>query len=282
VIFFCLTAPPGLPILGDTTDCVTITVTPAAALTPAFPPFALSSSPNNNTTNCYASLSFSSASGQGSVSSTVTASPAACGGIFTGYALAGPNGNSSNTIQVAVPPEVLVQMIWGETNGQGAIGDNVSEQAVGVAARNRFSQPQFFSSVTTYQAAVTPCPCPPGQFNGVNRAVANNIYNGPSPELSNAVAVFVGTTNVTVANAGCFFTPTASDWANIIGPQLVYQTATLVPASNDPQCYTKTPYGQQYLVKQSIANNANGQGAPAFIFVQQKPSANAPTVTLIP
>ncbi len=133
--------------------------------------------------------------------------------------------------------------------------------------------------MTTYQAAINST-----QFKGVGRAINSNIYNGPNPELNNAVAVFTRTTSVTVANAGCSFTPTAYDWANIIGPQLLYQTTNLVPASNDPGCYTKpnTPYGQEYLVKQSIANNSDGRGAPAFIFVQKKPSAPAPAVILIP
>ncbi len=126
---------------GDMGKYVTTTVSPNnITFAPNFTnQFLLdNTNPNNSNSNCYPTLSFSSGSGQGSVNSTITANSYPCGGIFRGAVLAGPAGHSSNAIEVVVPPEVLVQMIWGEANGQGAIGDNTSELAVGVAARNRF------------------------------------------------------------------------------------------------------------------------------------------------
>jgi len=175
---------------------------------------------------------------------------------------------SSNSTKVVVPPQILIQMLYGEAHGQVAIGDNISQLAVGVVARNRFSQPQWFSGVATYQAAITP-----DQFMGISP-----ITNGPSPELDNAAAVFAGTTTVSVANAGCFFSPTAGGWATIQAA-LASGTKDNFSVERDPSCYSTQ---KQFVVKQSVGNNADGSGAPAFIFQQQRNPATDPAVIQIP
>jgi len=248
---------------GDTNKTITTTISPSIGFTPVFSS-GFQSNPNST---CNANLGFSNRSGTGSVNTTVTAGVAGCSGIFS--ALATYNGAvSQSATTVIVPPQILIQMLYGEAHGQASIGDNTSQRAIGVATRNRFSQPTYFSGVTTYQAAITS-----SQFNGIS-----NISNGPTPDVDNAAAVFAGTDGTPVANAACFFSPTASGWT-AIQTALQSQTTTLPSVSFDPGCYSTN---RQFVVKQSVGTNANGSGAPAFIFEQlRNPSAN-PAVVQIP
>jgi len=171
--------------------------------------------------------------------------------------------------QIVVPPQILIQVLYGEANGQAQIGDNVSEPAIGVTIQNRFGDSTYFPGSTNYQNTITP-----DQFNGI----AGSVNNGPDPELSNAAAVYAGTANMYVANARCFFSPDASGWAQI-QVALSSGTTTIPSVNNDPGCYPSSI--RQFLYKSSIGYNANRNGAPAFIFVQPR-SASAPAVVQIP
>jgi hypothetical protein len=183
--------------------------------------------------------------------------------------------SSSNSTQVVVPPQILLQMLYGEAHGQAAIGDSVSQLAAGVTARNRFSQPGWFSGVTTYQDAITG-----SQFESIRTCLAQNncIPNGPTPDIDNAAAVFAGTTTVSAANAGCFFSPSHEAWLTIQA-QLQSPNAVLTRVPNDTGCYGNR---MQYVVKQSVGSNADGRGAPAFIFVQERDPSSSPAVIEIP
>lgn len=112
------------------------------------------------------------------------------------------------------------------------------------------------------------------QFDGIN----TGINNGPDPELGNAAAVYSGTANVSVANARCFFSPTARGWT-LIQAALSSGATTIPTVRHDPGCYPLSI--RQFVYKGSIWNNANGSGAPAFIFVQLR-NASDPAVIQIP
>jgi hypothetical protein len=89
---------------------------------------------SNNASSCQVSLTFQSPQ---SSSSVVTASPANCSGIFSIQA----NVNSTAAYgTVVVPPQILIQMLYGEAHEQTVIGDSVSEPAIGVATQNRFNR----------------------------------------------------------------------------------------------------------------------------------------------
>lgn len=250
---------------GDTNRTITTNVTPGSfTYSPAFA-WGLSSNPNST---CTANLGFSPGSGAGQVNSTVTASVAGCSGIFNVVAAVGSK-TSSNSTTVTVPPQILIQMLYGEAHGQAASGDNASQLAIGETTRNRFSQPQYFNGVSTWQAAITS-----GQFMGIR----TDILNGPTPDLANAAAVFRHETAGSVGNAACFFSPTLAGW-QAIQAALQSGTTVLPTVVYDPGCYLSD---RQFVVKQSIGNNADGRGAPAFIFLQKRNPATDPAVIQIP
>ena len=57
---------------------------------------------------------------------------------------------------------------------------------------------------------------------------------------------------------------------------------TVVPnLSQDPGCYRQSTPGPQIVYKASIGNNANGNGAQAFLFERQKSSDSDPAVIQI-
>jgi hypothetical protein len=255
--------PPQLNLsTGDASKTILTTRTPAATYTPTFSSGFL----GNPNSNCTVSLRFSAGTGTSTVSSGVTASPAGCSGVFN-VSSASAGISSSSSTKVVVPPQILVQMLYGEAHAQAIRGDNVSQLAIGVATRNRFAQSGLFSGVTTYQAAITSA-----QFAGIS-----TITSGPSPDIDNAAQVFTTADGVSVANAACFFSPTASGWT-LIKAALNSKTVTLPSVSFDPKCYGA---GRQFVVKQSVGINVNGSGAPAFIFEQRR-NATDPAVIQIP
>jgi hypothetical protein len=257
---------------GDTSDKIGVSANPAnVSFSPAFP---LVGTGNVNS-SCTSSLSFPNPpTGQGTVYAPVTASGGAssCSGLFNLEATA--YGAYSAQSQVVVPPQILIQMLYGEAHGQAVSGDTTSQLAIGVATQNRFSQTSYFSGVTTYQAAITP-----SQFNGISYS----ITNGPEPDLQDAGEVFASITGVSVANAACFFSTNAAGFTAI---ENAYNNPTQYPgypvAQSDPHCYANTSYGAQIVWKTSIGLNVNGNGAPAFVFEQLRTSSTAPYVVKIP
>jgi hypothetical protein len=261
------TVSPAPQIFMSTGDQVAIT-TSASTSYPISATYLQSLASNPNSA-CAVSLAIPDGNGTGSATSTMSAAPAGCSGVFTVFAAAGAT-TTTNLTQVVVPPQILLQMMYGEAHGQAAMygAADPSEQAVGVAARNRFGDTQYFSGSTTYQNAITL-----SQFNGIN----TSITTGTVPELANAAAVFGGTSAVSVANAKCFFSPTAAGWA-LIQAALNSGTTVLPVAAKDPKCYRAN---RQFVYKQSISANVNGSGAPAFIFEQWR-SPTAPAAIQIP
>ncbi len=252
---------------GDANVTIQLTISPStASVLPAFTS-GLSSNPNSSST---ASISIQnpsnnvSASYNAPITASGTNSPS---GLFT--VLAAANGVTSNTANLEIPPQVLIQVLYGEAHGQAAIGDTVSEPAVGSSIKDRFGHSEFpGGSVSTYQAVIVS-----SQYNGIN----TSITTGVEPELDVAVSLFNGTQGDTVAGSPCLFSPTASGWASIQAA-LNSGTTTVPNVTNDPQCYGSN---RQLVYKSSIGNNANGNGAPAFIFERQKSSSSNPAVVQI-
>lgn len=259
---------------GDTKQ-ITVTVNPnTASVTTGFTT-TLNSNPDSS---CAASLTLRSQTGRGSLPHPVTASPAGCSGVFTAQASA-DGVRSSNTTTVRVPPQILVQMINGEAGGQEAPGDT-SQLAVGVAARNRFNDAGFFPGATNYQNTITP-----DQFLGLT-IPPGQITHGPEPELSHAVGVFTREVDDFISPAGgpksqCFFSPTVTEWEQI---QPALQSGTTDPTGipNPTGCYSQTMNGAQIRVISSVANNADGRAAPAFVFQGLRVSSTAPVVIGLP
>lgn len=215
--------------------------------------------------------------GTGSATSSISASPAGCSGTFAVWGNVGGT-TTQNDLTIVVPPQILIQMLYGEAHGQTTAGDTVSEQAIGAAVRNRFGDSTYFPSSTTYQNTITP-----GQFASIRKcqAAGNCVQNGTSPELNNAVLIYGGvpTDAMNVANAKCFFSPDADEWG-AIQPLIGNSSVTVVPmVADDPGCFPT--YNRQFVQKTSVPGNTNGTGAPAFIFVQYKKST-APAVISIP
>ena len=166
---------------GDTNDTIGVSANPANV--PYTPTFSLIGTGNINST-CTSSLAYPAkppTTGEGTLYVQVTASGGSnsCSGVFNLEAAA--YGAHSTESQVVVPPQILIQMLYGEAHAQAIVGDTTSQLAIGVAVQNRFSQPSYFSSVSTWQAAITP-----SQFNGINYS----ITNGPEPDLQDAGEVF--------------------------------------------------------------------------------------------
>ena len=229
---------------------------------------------SNPYSTCAVSLSVPEATGTGSATSNISASPAGCSGIFGVYgSLSGTT--TQNAIEVVIPPQSLIQVLYGEAHGQAVTGDAVSELAIGATIRNRFGDSVYFPGINTYQNAITP-----SQFMGIN----TNITTGTTPELNNAALIYGGVTTdaMNVANSKCFFTPDADGW-NKIRAALNQPSVTVgTTVTSNPGCFRiPSSSNQQFVYKQSIGNNANGSGAPAFILVQWKRSSD-PAVIQIP
>ncbi len=254
---------------GDTDKQITSTVSVSTlSFTPAFS-VGLQENPNSS---CQVTLGFSNDSGTGSAQTTVTAGAAGCSGIFN--AIATTNGKvSTGSTKIVVPPQILIKMLVGEAGGQSAAGD-MTQPAIGVAARNQFGDADF-GSPSTYQAAIIP-----EQFDGLNDPVANALANGPEPPLTHAAGVFSNVVGAIVENATCFWSPTTAEWT-IVQAALDSGTTTFPENLFDPDCYDASE--RQILIKTSVADNASGgnkEGAPAFLFIQER-DPTAPAVRRI-
>jgi hypothetical protein len=62
-------------------------------------------------------------------------------------------------------------------------------------------------------------------------------------------------------------------------PLVQWKTATIPTVAHDPACFTKY---EQMVWKTSVGNNANGSGAPAFIFEHSKANTTDPAAMQIP
>jgi hypothetical protein len=245
---------------GDTTRYVTTTVLPS---TVSFTPTYASGLTGDPNSSCDASIGFSGNGGTGTVNSTVSAGPAGCGGVFGVLAYVGAV-RGSPSLQVIVPPQVMIATEHGEAGGQTGTGD-ASMPALLLVAENRFGDPTF-GSYATWQAVLVP-----SQFYGASDGTTDGIQ----PELDYAAGVFAGTSAVSLPpGAECYWSPTTAQWNSIA---TAYSSGATTEPSSDgaPGCWTgaNLPAGdvRQIVVKTSVANNARGgsyQGAPAFVFLQ--------------
>ena len=264
---------------GDTTKTITTTVNPSISFTPAFA-WGLQSNLNSSST---VTLSFSDNSGNGSVNTTITAAPPGGSGIFNAVAVVG-QVSSSNSTQIIVPPQIMIQTAVGEAGAQTATGD-ASIPSLLLVAKNRFGDASFpGGAAATWQAVLTG----PNQF-----APSYTTMDGASvpTELNYAAAVFAGTTNVSIP-AGCkgFWSPTNTQFSTL--QQWASQQAGSIPDSNwssprivgAPTLWVGQP--KQAVIMSSIANNVghgqNYSSAPAFVLFQLAPSGTAPAVITIP
>ena len=248
---------------GDTNNQITVSVNPGTVT--ATTSFAGTSPPSiNPNSSCAATLSIPGQTGQGSLASTVTASPANCSGIFNVTATA--NGvSSSNNTTVEIPPQVLIQMMYGEAKGAGSN----AQLAVGVAARNRFNDTTYFNGDTNYQNTIVS-----SQFNGIDIT----ITTGVTPELGNAIGVFSRSTNDFITPTGksssqCFFTPTATQWTQI-NAAVQSGTTNEGQVPNATGCYSLSPYQQQIRVVTYVGTNSSG--VPWFVFQGPRSSSSDP------
>ena len=171
-----------------------------------------------------------------------------------------------------VPPQVLIQVLYGEAHGQAASGDSVSEPAIGSSIKDRFGRSEFpGGSSSTYQAVIVS-----SQYVGI----ATSVTTGVEPELDVAVSLFNGTQADSVAGSPCFFSPNANDWTAVENAYLS-GTTTVPSLSTDPGCYKNAAPGRQIVIKDSEPDNINGNGAPAFLFEKQKTSDSDPAVVAI-
>jgi hypothetical protein len=208
---------------------------------------------------------------------SVSAATASCSGIFTVEAAVGGT-TTGNLTQIVIPPQILLQVMYSEAHGQSAQygSADLSEQAIGVTIRNRFGDSQWFRGSTTYQNSITPA-----QFRNLNSTLTtgSDAQGMPTAELTNAAAVYGGSSTVSVGNAKCFFSPNAVDWLRL---QTALAKGTLIRPTitkvNEPGCFA---IHRQYVYKASISTNINGSGAPAFIFEQWR-NLTDPAVIQIP
>lgn len=204
---------------GDTKQ-ITVSVSPSTVTVTTSFNNALNSNPDSS---CAVSLSIPGASGQGSLNSNVTASPAGCSGVFqaTAFASIVQSGNSTT---INVPPQVLIQMMVGEAGGQ----NNSAQLSVGLVVRNRFGNSQYFSGSTTYQNTIVS-----SQFNGI----ATSITTGVEPELDNSVGVWLRQVVDFTGGSGCFWSPTLSQW-QVVQAALNSGTTTFPSGTGAPCGYS--------------------------------------------
>lgn len=239
------------------------------------------SSEGNPHSSCAATLSIPAATGTGSATSTISASPSGCSGIFGVYGNVG-GATTQNAIDVVVPPDILIRELWGEANTQAATGDQVSELAVGNTIRQRFGDAQYFNGFNSCQDMANNNN---RGFDGLDRCgtgCLSTVAHGT--ETTNAAYIYGGVNSpaTDVADAKCFASPTPDDWNNHILPALQSKTVVYpAPLIQETGCFPQA--NRQIVYKSSIGNNVSYRGTqvPAFVFVQWR-LPSAPAVIQIP
>ena len=199
------------------------------------------------------------------------ASSAPCSGIFD--VSAAVRATTTNDITVVVPPQPLIQVLYGESKNvvglSGTATAQILMEALGNTIGNRYMDPQFSPS-TSWQDLITQA-----QFAGL--AGGLNQTAGVEPELDAAADVFSQSLPISsVQNATCFFSPTTAGWIAIQQAQ-AQNVTTVSSVTFDPGCYVGNT--RQFIVKSSAGTRSSQ--VPYFIFVQAKQS-NAPAIITIP
>lgn len=239
---------------GDTSVALNVSVTPSSAASLEAVSFGTLSNPNSAS---QASLSFTKpANLTGNDAWKIGASGNNSPSTISNASACASTACSSSSSAISIPPQVLIQVLYGEAHGQAVSGDSVSEPAIAGSIKDRLNN-SGFGSPATWQAAITS-----SQFNGI----ATQITTGQQPELTVANAAYNLSAPDITGGSPCFFTPDAAGFAAI---QNAYNTSTsTVPTVNfDPKCYGSN---RQFVWKTSIGNNVALPGVPAFIFERQK------------
>lgn len=138
---------------------------------------------------------------------------------------------SSNVIGDNVPPQILIQMMYGEAGGNGS----EAQLGVGVTARNRFNN-SYFPNDSNYQNTIVS-----SQFNGIDTA----ITTGVEPDLDNAVEVWLNQVGNFVtpsggAASGCFWSPSPTEWSEV-SAAIQNGTTDETQVPNRTGCYSGAP-----------------------------------------
>lgn len=159
---------------------------------------------------------------------------------------------------IYVPPQILIQMMYSEANGQN---DNARE-GLGLAFRNQMGDCTYFSCVSNYQTAI-----PAGATYNTN------ITTGVQNYLNDSVAVWSGSLADFTGGSQCFWSPTSAQWQSVLAA-LLSGTTTFPANTGRPNCYfSVNGYGPQIVVLSSVgASTRGGQyaNAPAFLFVRKR------------
>ena len=170
------------------------------------------------------------------------------------------SGQSSLQSIVIVPPQILLQMMHNEAGG---VSSTTVRRYLGFALKNRFSDSQYFSGQTTYQAAVNA------------GATHSDLGTGLQPFLDDAVTVFWDTSGGGDPTYGCqgFWSPTDAQWA-ILNDALSSRTTTLPDNVGAPSFVSSYP--RQYVYFSSVGNGTvpGSRNAPSFVFVRKRPDPN--------
>jgi hypothetical protein len=274
---------------GDTTNYITAVPSPSTAfLNPNY----TWGSPTNPNSDCITTLSVTPATGNGSVSSVVSATPTGSGscanasGIFTVSATA-VGVSSDNSLAVVIPPQVLIRTLVGEAVGQTGSGDETMP-AILLVAKNRFGDADFTDhgytgcvgtelQPTNWQTTLVPC-----QFQGLK---FNTTTDGPAPEIKHAAEVFAGTTSVSIdSDLKGYWSPTDDQYSDLSG----LTTLTAHDVGNFAWSSMGAPplwlaYDRQAVIKATIANNVRSgyTTAPAIVMIRKAHSPTDPAVIYI-
>ncbi|MGB6669786.1 MAG: hypothetical protein WBE73_15685, partial [Candidatus Acidiferrum sp.] len=236
---------------GDTGEGITVSVSPASVAGSVVFVQGTTTNPNSSSAATFTYNKPSSFTGNDlwKLSIGGTNSPS---GIQSAQACVS-GACASQLTTTSVPPQVLIQVLYGEAHGQAASGDTISEPAIGSSIKDRFGRSEFpGGTASQYQAVITS-----GQYDGINTA----IMTGVQPELNVAVSLFNGNQSDTVSGSPCFFSPTAADYT-AIESAFLSGTTTVPQLNKDPGCYALSSPGRQIVIKNSIPNNVNGTGVP--------------------
>lgn len=257
---------------GDTNKVLTTTAMPSTVMYSPIFSSALTPNPPPHTT-CAATLVFGSSAGMGTFNTSITspANQGSPGGIFGVYATA---GTSTNSVTVIVPPQVMIQTLFGEAQGQTAPSDQTMASVLAVAA-NRFGD-RAFGNPTTWQAVLTI-----DQFYGAD----SNAMGGVEPELPIAAAAFAGSL-VNVLNCEAYWSPYDYQFTALSGLNGQYGQSSAVSDSVWDSVGAPSEWrgqNKQAVIKQSVANNVvkGKTHAPAIVLFRLAQSPSDPAVITI-
>jgi hypothetical protein len=206
--------------------------------------------------NAQATLTIPASNGQGSVSTTVKASPADGSGVFivrSGFDFSSQVAPYQTS--VIVPPQILIQMLVNEARG---LPDNGVRDLLGVSMKNRFGDSTYFQNQNTYAAAIM-----------AGATYDTSVTDGQQPELSAAARVFGSTFD---PSSGCqgFWSPTTAQWT-VVNQALLNPSTTLPSGTGIPFNYNGQPQITQIVYFPIVGDNPNiPDFQPAFLFVRKR------------